>query len=690
MTVAQQTRTDEHNRVFVTNGSRICPSPALCDMAEHEQFEHYVRRHCRDHQIGELPTLDDCRRNLGVYCGYFLEKHVIGNPSIGVGKDIVAAWEPCWEDAAYLIEWSFAESDTEQNLPWAKRTYKLKPYAERDHAAAVFKRFKKYTKVRRTQKTSKGKMLATFEHLHARFVKNNHSFRMLVISASSTLGRDHYLGPLADMWENHETLQQLYGTFTYTKRYHRLVAQGCTDEDQLAAETRTLGLLARGSKPKDTLRMRWAVNQKDSSGKSAISFKIMGMTTMSAGNRWDFIIVDDPVNDENSQNDKQRRKVEKKIADLRKQGDANCRIVYFNTPWHTDDASARIDKEQGDQWHIMYRPGMWFDTQTEAPVYYWEKNALPAGNPAPGEPAANDVWTPELIEAERLQPDFYSQILLQPKDPKTAQYEESDFQIVENGPLDVVAGLGGRPITEEEEHWLRDLRNVGPESKRDLIEGLVLVDTSGNDKPTARGDETWVIGVRLASNGDAYVVRLAAGQMSVDKEQNAVFEAWTYTRAYRIDYEVSGGHEKFVRKGWAEFQARKSQELERPIAMPLFFRNARSTKSKYVRIPQMYPFIKAGRLKILANAASPSLIKKFVTQWVDFGGDPHDDGPDAASRLLYYLDLTAQHQPTTTAGEQGMIAIDDGDGSLVIPPEVLQQMMSGSASEEARPWGDRG
>jgi hypothetical protein len=690
----RQTRVDEHDRVFVTNGSRICPHPSLLRYRpESESFEDYTRRHARAHKLGDFDNFEDVERNVGVWCMYYLERHILGNESLGVEDEIVAAWEPCWEDAEYLANWEFAETDTEQYLPMGSRSFRLKPYDERDHSAAVFKRFKKYTKVRRTQKTSKGKALATFEHLHARFVQNNHSFRMLIISASSTLGRDHYLQPLADIWDNHENLQRLYGTTWHTKRYAQLIAQAQVrgvepDPDLLEAETRKLCLLSKGSRPKDTLRMRWAVNQKNSSGKSAISFKIMGMTTMSAGNRWDFIIVDDPVNSENSQNDKQRRKVELKIADLRKQGDANSRIVYFNTPWHIDDASSRIDKEQGDQWHIMYRPGMWFDTATGAPIYYWEKNALPPGDPKPGEPAANDVWTPDLIEAERTQPDFYSQILLQPKNPETSIYEETDFQIVEPtaAPLDVTAGLGGRPITDEQAMFLRECRGA----KADLFQAVGFIDTSGNDKPTMRGDDTFGVFYRLSYDGNAYIVRLFAGQMNVSVEQTAAYEAWSYSGASSIEYEVSGGHEKFVRQSYAEFQAKKSKDLQRPVMMPLFFRNARSSKSKYVRIPQMHPFIKAGRVRILSDAASPALIKKFITQWVDYGSDPHDDGPDAASRVLYHLQPMEQFAGAVEQSPESRIELHD-DGSLTIPPEVLFAHMAASAAQDdTRGWGDRG
>lgn len=702
MDATRATRVTE-DRLIVTSGSRTCPHPSLAgpqrnrDLGIEETREAYIARHCRDHHLGDFDNVEDAERNLGVWCLYFCARYIIGNPSLGVGADIVAHWEPCWEDAEYLANWVFAPSDTEQDVPWNERSFKLLPYAERDHERAVFKRFKKLTKVRRTQKTSWGKALITFEQLHAYYVRGNANYRVLIISATSTLARDHYLTPLAEMWESHDTLQRLYGATWVTARGKQLIALAKKkskrvglfdddvepDEDMLEAETRKLALLAKGSRPKDTLRMRWVIKQKGSSGKSSISLKVAGMTTTTAGNRWDLIIVDDPVVEENITTDKQRRKVDKKIADLRKQGDANARIVYLNTPWHIDDASQRIDRDQGDQWHIMYRPAMWFETNTGRPVYYWEYNALDPGDPVPGEPPANAVWTPELIEAERGQPDFYSQILLQPKNPETALYVESDFEIVDPAkmPTEITAGLGDRAITEQERAWL-DAEGVE-------IRAYQFVDTAGSDKPTEANDESFSVCYRITSYGDLIITRLAAGRWTPVQEMDAVYEGWTYNKSSVVEYEVSGGHVKFVTKAFREFQARKSTDIKRPVTMPIHFRNARSTKSKYVRVPQMHPFIKAGRVKVLSNAAPPALIKRFILQWTDWGSDPRDDGADAASRIIYYVDVSEQFEERPADEPEANVQITD-DGNLHFPAELIIQALAAQREDGERPWGQRG
>lgn len=681
-TAAVETRVAEFGRVFVTNGSMICPHPSLCDIGEGETYDEYVLRHCLDHNLGEFDTLEDAERNLGVWCLYFCARHVLKNPSLGVGARIVAHWEPCWEDAFYLANWTLSPKDTEQDVEWEERTFRLKPYAEQD-TAAVYKRFKKLTKARDTQKTSWGKAYITFRQLHAYYVEDRPNFRVLVISGTSTLAREHYLQVLADLWETHETLTRLYGATVYTKRYHALAARGRATEDQLEAETRQQCLLAKGSRPKDSLRMRWIVKQKDSSGLSAISLKVAGMETTTTGNRWDLVVVDDPITPENVTTEASRKKVERKIADLRKQGDADSEFLYLNTPYHVDDASSRIDREQGDQYHIIYRPAMWLENGEER--YYWQYNALPPGNPPPGKPPRNAVWPPSRIREEEHLPDFHSQVLLRARDESKLDFSEEDFPIVdaERAPLEVRAGLDGKPISKEDADWLA--------SENVEIRGYVLVDPSGNDGKSKRGDDTWITAGRLDRFGDFWIVQMAAGQFNTSQEEQAVYDAWLYSGAQNMNYEVSSSGKKWVKRGYAEFQAKKSQDLKRPVSMPIHFRDAAETKSKYIRMDRMHPFIKAGRLKILGNVAKP-IVRKFINQWIDRGtpGGSHDDGPDSASMIQYYIDVATQYTETAIDRPEETVKIEGGVLSFssdLIFKHVQETM---NADSDGRSWGERG
>lgn len=689
--VERQTRTTE-GHTFVTTGTHTCPHPARCDrqytkaLGITEDYADYVSRHCVDHQLGEFETLVDAERNLGVWCLYYCARHIIGNRSLGTGEEIIARWEPCWEDAEYIANWVFSPTDTEQDVEWEERRFMLRPAAERDLNGAIYKRFKKLTKVRDTQKTSWGKTYITFRQLHAYFVEDRPNFRVLIISGTATLARDHYLEPLKDMWDVHEKLQELYGTTIYTKRHEQLMSRDDPDQDMLEAETRRLCLLAKGSRPKDTLRMRWVVKQRNSSGLSAISLKVAGMETTTTGNRWDLVVVDDPVTPENVLTETQRRKVERKIADLRKQGDADSEFLYLNTPYHIDDASSRIDAEQGDQYHILYRPGMWFENGE--PVYYWQYNALEPGTPTLGKLPRNAVWPVERIEAERTQPDFHSQVLLRARNEADLDYSDADFPVVDirHAPPEVRIGLGGAPVTDEEREWLKN-DNV-------TVRWYLLIDPSGNDQKTSKGDDTWMTACRLDRYGDMWIVRMAAGQMNATEEEQAAFDAWTYVatggQEGEINYEVASSGKKWVKKGYAEFQAKKSRDMRTPIAMPINFREASSTKSKYTRMDQMHPYIKAGRMKILSNAAPGPLIRKFKDQWIDRGMALHDDGPDSASMIQYYINVTEQFVEHKAQELEQQIEIVDG--VLHFPAEIIFRAMADTeaGTTDGHAWGQRG
>lgn len=686
-----QTRYVEgHN--FVTSGSMICPHPRLADAGPGETFMMYVHRHARDHGLGSIIDDEDCERNLGVWCLYFCARHVIGNESLGIAMlgttSMRAHWEPCWEDAEIIANWTYALSDTEQDTPWKERSFVLKPYAERDHESAAYKRFKKLTKVRDTQKTSWGKAYITFRQLHAYFVEGRANYRILVISAVVSLARNHYLTPLTDLWGTHENLQRLYGVTTYTRRYHvlkaRLDAGGRVTQAELNAETRKLGLLARGSKPKDTLRLRWNIEQPKGSGMTAISLMVAGMTSTTGGNRWDLVAVDDPVSIENAATVTTRKKVKMKTADLRKQGDADSEFLMLNTPYNMDDVTSTIDRDQGHEYHIFYRPATWMDSQAHTPVYYWEYNALAPGNPKPGQPSRNAVWTETRIEAERYLPNFHSQVLLRVRDDANAMFNEEDFEIVDNpdrfGP-EITAGLGGLPITEQEQ---AALTADGLE-----IHAYLLVDPAGNEVATKDGAESAIIGARISRYGEIVVCHIRAGHMTATQEQDEVYEGWVRTGAQTIRYEYVSAGKKHVKKSYADFQAKKSRELGHPVLMPFDFKDASSSASKDVRVPQMEPHAKAGRIKILRNAAPLHVIRKLIAQFTDWGpGGGLKDMADALSMILDFTRFDAYEEtPEQKRVTAERVTVGE-DGSISIPASfILDQIKQYKGA--AKPWGAR-
>lgn len=659
---AERQTKETEGHLFVLSGSTTCPHPKLCDVRKGEDYEAYVRRHAREHQLGDFGDLEDAERNLGVWCLYFYARHIQGNLSLGTGKAIKADWEPCWEDAEILANTHFSLEDTEQDVAWDQRTFRLLPAAERT-GTPVYKPWKKLTKVRGTQKTSWGLAFITFKHLRAYFLFGNTAYRCLTISATSSLARDSYFEPLKTMWSSHETLMRLYGIDVQKK--------GKDENGDPIIER--LCLLAPGSRGKDRLRTRWNLMEKRSSGKTAISVMCAGIRTVTTGKRWDLISVDDPVVPENVGTEPQRKKVEAKLADLRKQADARCEIAYFNTPYHLSDASSKIDAEQGNLYHIFYRPAMWYDTATKLPVFYWEENAL-------GEP----VWTPQRIENERHQPDFWSQVMLRTRNAESAAFAEEDFPILklEDAPDEVRFGLG-KPLTAEEQESL---------ATRHLeVRAMNFFDSAG-DKPGA-GDRSADIGVRIDRAGNIVVTHIAYGRWTTTQEEDEIWSGMIRNQPAFVEFEVSGAMEKYVRKTHADLQARKSVELRRPITIPIVYKAAQSnvagTKGK-LRIAKMNPLAKTGRIRILEDAGSVADRKQLIDEFVNLGITDHDDGADALSRVLGHVTIFTAEEAVAAIEAKPVVAYDDETHTFTVPADVLNAAIAGIAGPGFDNWGLRG
>lgn len=661
---SRETRIAEQDRLFVTNGSETCPSPELCDIRGGESYESYVHRHCADHDLGKFDDVEDAERNLGVWCLFYYAKHIQGNLSLGVGSAIEAAWEPCWEDAEILANNEFSPEDTEQNLNWDDRTFRLLPAAERT-GTPVFKPWKKLTKVRGTQKTSWGLAYVTWMHLRAYFIEGNTSLRLLTISATSGHARDAYFEPLKTMWSSHETLSRLYGAERVMK----------SKDENGEYEVQQLCLLAPGSRGKDRLRLRWNVSNTKYSGKSAVSVMCAGIKTVTQGKRWDVVVIDDPVVIDNSETQEQREKVDRKLSDLRKQADARCFIVYFNTPLHNNDASAKIDKERGADYHIFYRPAFWTDTKTKETIYYWSKNAL-------NEP----VWPKWRVEKARFDHDFYSQIALRLDLGGATDITAHDFIRVAtaDAPEEIRFGLG-RPLTDDERAML--------EHERVEQHCWNFADTTGKAEKTVRGDRSAIVAVRIDRQINIWVTRVVYGYWTTTEEDEAIFEATQRNQPEFFEYEISGQLEKYIRKQHALLHERKSRELGRPILIPFRYVYAQ-TGGDFAgkkRIKKMQPLIKTGRVRILEDAGTPQDIAELIDDFVALGKKDHDDGADALSRVQPHL---AVLQPDDAAledpDEKPVVKFNEEAGTFEIPGSVLMEQVAEFMAPKTDNWGLRG
>lgn len=652
-------------RRWVTNGSRTCPHPRLADQNVGETYEEYVKRHCLDHELGEFEKLEDAEANLGTWCLFFLDKHIVGNDSLGTktsaGENtIVADYEPCWEDCEYLANWTFHPDDLEQNTEWKERTFRLAPAADR--RPGVYKRFKKETKVRGTQKTSRAKALLTQEHLHEYFIKGNIFFRALTISAVSTLAREHYYKPLKGLWRSNRNIKRLYGAWEVTK----------------AGQRTRIGLVSRGSFGRDVITMRWAISNEDSSGMSTVSVMCAGVDTGLTGSRWDIVFFDDPHGRKNVQTHEQRQKVKDTHAELRKQLDAAGRMLWLNTPWHVDDASAEIDEKFGDEWHILERPGRWISTATHQFAYYWSNDAL-----------GRVVWDENRITKESKQSDFASQVLLRPRDQANALFEEKDFPIVDEdkAPPEVRFGRG-RDLTDDERTILA--------ADQVEIRSYLFCDPSGNDEQKTYGYDSAVVGIRPDRWGTLWVTHINSGQWNASQEHEAIFQGWLHTRAQIVEYEISGGHGKHVKRSFLDFQGRKSVEMRCTISMPIVWEPATKGQSSDARIERMQPFAKTGRIKILSDAGSPEQIAKFRKQFADWGvttGDFRDDVADAASRILGHIEAPSfEEAEAATAAVDRPEFTEENGGTFNVPLSHLIDKIN--AMEGVRPdaasWGTSG
>ncbi len=702
--------------VLVTSGSTICPHPALCDVRDDEQQDDYVTRHLYDHDVetvhpdtgivyeyfsgfdetGNDTGRDARERNLALYCLFYYAKHVQGNRSLGVTTNtingapaILADYEPCWEDAFFLSNSVFHPDDLEQNTEWNQRTFRLKPYEEQRKDGAVYKRKKKLTKVRGTQKSSWVKAFITWKHLRAYFLFKNPTYRVLCISANKGNARDNYFEPLKTLWESNENLTRLFGTTTYTKRYAMLLDRRkrgkFVSEEELEAEKRQLCLLGRGSKSSiDRMRLRWNVHDKDSSGQTAVSLRCAGARSGTTGGRWDLVVVDDIVDLQNSQTDTQRKKIIGVVAELKKQATGSGEIVYVNTPFQTGDASELIDRDEGNDYHIMYRPAMWYDTSTKQPHYYWQRSA-----PTASFPEGETLWTPERIDSERKSPDFWSQIMLRLRSDNAGLFKREDFQIIDpaDAPLEVRAGLGGSDVSD------RDAALLARENRRRTR--YTFVDPAGEEE-RAHGDDTAEISYAFDQYGSLYITHISGGRLTADQEAELVYEAWAYNDSQLIEFEVDSSLRKYVRATFTDFQRKKAAELGEPITMPIVYENAsRSKLSKGERMDRMYTYTSTGRVFILKNAGPQAKIDLLIAQFVNRSMEPHDDYADAASKVVPYAARAPRKErpkddsSTVRRGDTDSTTSTTATGTARVRISDLLASLESTSAQKNVNWGAR-
>lgn len=736
-TAERQTQFVE-SKLIVTDGSTVCPSPGRCDSFEHERHETYIRRHCRDHQLGEFAHgpagILDAERNLFLNCFYYAAKYGLGNHSINPF--------PFWEHCTFMSEWSFHPDDLEQGHPRETRTWRLPDY-EHMRAGRVTKRFKKIEKPRGSLKTSIGRAYVTWRLIRAYFVENNPAYRVLVISAASRIGRAQWFKPLKQLWSSGPQIMRLFGAWEFTcdtcgvrqtvpqplrpglddcprckadrhefrackgcddKRYHREGEQReefkphCNEcaQPKYACQTgarigdrvrcRQLGILTKGSSGTDSVSLRWTVITQDASrtGMAVENFQFGGVGTELTGQRFDLVMADDLSTDKNSYSLPRRQEVEETVSQVRAQLDRG-QFILSCTRKHLEDFAGKVEQKTGPlfaQFHIMSRRASWLDQQTGETVYYWATDAE-------GKPRLDEKKLAEELHgnSERF---FYSEYMNEPQDPTKSSFRSEWFEPIDDAqvPAPVLWGLN-RDYTDEE---LRMIREQGI-----VVDSVLYVDPAGHEEQKARNDRTALFGIRVYQ-GTVYVCLLRSMQGSDSAEKEEIYNAAMYLRPRRIRYERKVNEKRDgLENGFANFCRQKSLELTRALGrpvtvnLPMHFVAPSTIVSKRDKIEKTEPLWRSGRVKIL-RSADPSGIEhaRCRDQYVGLGITTHDDYPDAGSGMQEDVGIptmaTVREAEDAVAGAQ----VNSRGNLEVNAASMLTQMFERRSGEASKNWGVKG
>lgn len=661
------------NRLIVLDGTYKCWSREECDRKKGEHFETYVRRHARQHGLGNFEQIEDAERNLFLNCLYFAAKYKLAN------EDMTP--DPFWEHCTFLAEWQFHPDDLEQGHPRENRTWRLPDYGDM-RTQRTEKRFKKIEKPRGSLKTSVGRAYVTWRLLRAYYIENNTQLRVLVISATSTLGRTQWFGPLKQLWSSNAELIRLFGMWEFTcdqcgvrqnvprqlfagvdhcprcfanshpfaacvgcnnKRWHRdkkdtrVHCSICYKSEAECARSsvlgdrvrsRQVGITTKGSYGANSIKMRWTVvvdaSVRTITGRAVESFQFGGVGTELTGQRFDIVIADDLNTDKNVNTHELRSKVERTFGEVRRQLERG-QFIMFCTRKHLDDLAGKIEDKTGklfQQFHILSRRASWLNAAGET-VYYWPVGA-----------AGVRKLDEQFLREERdgtSEREFFSEYMNEPQDPTRSSFKSEWFTPAEDSqvPAPVLWGLG-QDCTDEQ------LRRMREEEIR--VDSFLYIDPAGHEEQKAKNDDTAMVGFRVYK-GHAYVclVRSFKGSDSYEKEQ--IFQAAVYLKPRRIRYErKNNDREGALVNGFANFCMLKTKELNEggvagTVHLPMDFKPASTIVSKRDKIEKTEPLWKAGRVTVLKSAGTPAEIEKFRDQFVNLGIASHDDYPDAASAL---------------------------------------------------------
>lgn len=646
-------------RLFVTDGSRHCPSPSQCEPRVDESYAEYVRRHLIEHEIFIwFESFDDAQRNLFVWCFYSCIKYLLEN-------DAVTPWH-FWESCEFLANWDFNEDDLEMNTPKAERRYRLKPLHER-RTDTVTRRQKKWEAPRESLKTAEAFGYATFEHLHARFVRDEVNLRINAISSTTKLGKKRYVNEAAKVWGRRSgRLFELFGgTETYGPEGKKL--------------TRRISLLhTRGAvdKTQGIVWLRWLQDAEKSY--ATHSLMALGADSESTGERCDIAICDDLCTKDNSDNHDKRIRIKGKAAEFEKQLEHGGLWLWIDTRKHLNDASGEIDGEpMRNYYFVMHRRASWICPDCGEVQYYFAVDGT-------GKPRIDETYLQEQ-KAKHGERDFWNELMNEPQDPEKATFKRDWFRVVpltRAVPLEVRCGLGILAGAEDLQRYEEEQQQLADLGLR--VFSINLGDPAGREKASKKGDKTAIPCLRFDASGGIWVTYLRSGQWSGQQQKEEAYAATLYNKPLVFIWEIV--QDSGVEKAWSDFAIEKSKTVKQPVVLPMRFVKPKRIVSKQQRIEELEPYFRRG-VNILETAGTPAEIELFVSQFLEYLISDHDDYPDAVANAIDYIRVLPA--PKEAIREEPIITESENGNPLISMGPMISKMLQPKAASWGRSGGTR-
>jgi predicted phage terminase large subunit-like protein len=351
--------------------------------------------------------------------------------------------------------------------------------------------------------------------------------------------------------------------------------------------------------------------------------------------------------------------------------------LVLDTRKYLDDFAGNIAKPPlNNLFFTLHRRVRWPTTEADNPPYVVDGYRYYYPVKGDGKPALNKAEV-DRLESQMVERKFSAEYLNDPLDPSKVLFKREHFKVItrEQAPPEVKYGLG-RGVSEDEQGELDALKV--------RIVAYNSCDPASKDEQSKKGDDTFIVCIRLDRWGALYVTRLQAGKWTASRTWKEIEIANSYNRPYITDYELPSD-EKHVRPSFEKYLRERQEETGQAPTIPMRWEHMPKS-GKMGRIEQMETWTKNGNFYVLADAAEQTLIDKYINQWVALGVADHDDGPDATARLLSHLRMHTYQAPPKR-DEEPLIKVSDA-GEASVPVTLIKEMAINQKVDGL--WGETG